>query len=89
MSNRTYMLAQSPHNEATLLSSSCILQQSIDDPLLSFDASVSLTVGDLDQGLKYALDGERLRLAKRQTLSLLGFECHISSIAMLVVQRLQ
>jgi len=83
------MLAQRPHDKATLFASPGILKQVIHNPLLGVHASLSLAVRYLHQRLKDALDSQSLGFAEREALPLLRLERHVTGIAVLVEQRLE
>jgi len=83
------MLAERPHDEPALLAAPGILQQMVYNSLLGFHASLPLAVGHLYQRLEDAFDGQGLRPAEGEALLLLGFECHVSRVAVLVEQGLE
>lgn len=85
----TYMLAESPDNISALFATASILQKSVHDPLLRITTALPLSVGDLDEGLEYALDCQGLWLPQCAVLLLLGLEGDIARIAELVVQCLE
>lgn len=83
------MLTKRAHHEAALLAASRILQQTVYKTLLRLAAPLALAVCNFHQVLVHSFDRQRFGLPEREALLLLGFECNVSSVAVLVVDRLE
>ena len=83
------MLAKRPHNKPAFLTAPGILEQPVHQSLLCFAATLTLAVCNFDQVLIHTFDGERFRFPQGKALLLLGFEGHITSVAMFVIDSLE
>lgn len=83
------MLAKCTHDEPALLSTPGVLEQSINNALFGLCTALSLGAGNFDQRLIHTLDRERLWLSQSETLFLFCFKCHVSGIAMLIIDGFQ
>jgi hypothetical protein len=80
-----YMLTEGSHNKSTFLSTTGVLEKTINYSLLGICASLSLTAGNLYQRLVNSLDRQRLWFLESEALFLLDLESYISGIAVLVI----
>lgn len=83
------MLNERSNNVSTLLGTSCILNQFLDDTLLEVLAFVTPTVGNSDEALVDPFYCERLRPSQCEALALFRLKRYVPSISIFVVKGLQ
>lgn len=82
------MLAEGPYDEPALFAATRVLKQAVDESLLCFTASLTLTVCDFDKRLIHSFDRQRLWFSESEALLLFGLESNVTGIPIFVVNSL-